>query len=322
MGVELPSRPEEVASFEVGDSWLRVISEIANRHKFPGDATMAHRLKGSCVVYRVGDAVIKLYEPWNQVHFRVEAEVLAAVYGQLSVLTPNIFHSGEIDGWNYIVMTHLKGVPLGDVWPGLSRDEKSMLLKELGEMCAALHHVPTNELSPELHIDWDAFTQKQADGCVERQRGLGLEERWLRDLPDYVKRLVPLLEHSAPPVLLHTEIMGANVLLEQREDVWRVSGLIDFEPSMIGQAEYEFAAIAVFVTQGDPELFRTFLTSYGKAESELTPNLSARVMAWLLLHRYANVPWYMESIPESKNASTWDELQALWCGMDAVASTS
>lgn len=41
--------------------------------------------------------------------------------------------------------------------------------------------------------------------------------------------------------------------------LWRLTGLIDFEPAMRGAREYEFAAVSVFFAEGDAELLRRTL---------------------------------------------------------------
>jgi hygromycin-B 7''-O-kinase len=45
--------------------------------------------------------------------------------------------------------------------------------------------------------------------------------------------------------------MSQHLLVTQTASGWRLSGLIDFEPAMRGDREYEFAAIGVFVAEAD-----------------------------------------------------------------------
>jgi hygromycin-B 7''-O-kinase len=64
---------------------------------------------------------------------------------------------------------------------------------------------------------------------------------------------------SRPPVLLHTEVMRQHLLTAQGpEGAWPLSGLIDFEPAMRGEREYEFVGVGVFVADGDSR----FLTGH------------------------------------------------------------
>ena len=53
-------------------------------------------------------------------------------------------------------------------------------------------------------------------------------------------------------MLLHTEVMRQHLLaVEGPGGVLRLSGLIDFEPAMRGEREYEFVGVGVFVAEGD-----------------------------------------------------------------------
>src|SRR5580698_8383752 len=67
---------------------------------------------GSRPVYAAGDLVLKLFPPvagWPDQ--RVEARVLAAAAGQLPAPTPRVHASGKHDGWGYLLMSRLPGVP-------------------------------------------------------------------------------------------------------------------------------------------------------------------------------------------------------------------
>ncbi|MGI8906460.1 MAG: phosphotransferase family protein [Candidatus Sumerlaeaceae bacterium] len=296
--------------------WDEVIARIAASHALTGTAT---RLGGSCIVYAIGDAVIKLHEPWNRELFATESEVLRALHDRLPVATPALLHSGEMEGcapgWHYLVMSRVPGEPLDTVWPQLSQDAKRRVLGQLGEITCALHSLSVDDFSLHLHPDWNQFILEQTTNCVQRQRILGLCDEWLQPLPAYLETLLPTLQASAPRVLLHTELMGGNVLLQQLKGEWHISALIDFEPSMVGRREYDFAAVAAFLTRGDARLLRTFLHGYGLTTAEINGDLRMRIAGWMLLHRYANVPWYFKMMPGSGAARNWSELETCWAGL-------
>lgn len=92
-------------------------------------------------------------------------------------------------------------------------------------------------------------------------------------------------------VLLHTEVMREHLLAERTNDGWVLTGLVDFEPAMIGAPGYELASIGVFVTCGDSALRAAFTEGYGDQIDAL------EVMAYALLHRYSNLRWYLERVP-------------------------
>ena len=252
---------------------------------------------GSRPVYAAGDLVLKLFPPvaaWPR--YRVEAEVLAAVQGRLPVPAPRVHAAGEYDGWGYVLMSRLPGVPLDTVWDQLPAADRDRLADQLGETIAVLHQMPPPTITDWWPADWPAFVARQRARCVSEQRDLGLPALWADQIPGYLDAIaLP----SGPPVLLHTEIMREHLLVaENRERTWRLCGLIDFEPAMPGEREYEFVAAGVFLAQGDGRFLARTLTAYGYHPDQLGPDLRRRLLAWGILHRYSNLRWWMRRLPE------------------------
>jgi hygromycin-B 7''-O-kinase len=89
--------------------------------------------------------------------------------------------------------------------------------------------------------------------------------------------------------------------------------LIDFEPAMVGEREYEFASVGLFVSGGDRLLLRTILEAYGYHDGDLNSDLAERFMAYALMHRYSNLTWYLDTVPYS-SSTTFAELALVWWG--------
>ncbi|WP_308208820.1 MULTISPECIES: aminoglycoside phosphotransferase family protein [Actinoalloteichus] len=97
---------------------------------------------GSLPVYAVGeDLVLTLYPPVHAGEAAVEAGVLDLVAGRLPVATPRVHQVGVRDGWAYVLMSRLRGRPLGEVWPALSPAERRSVAARVGGALAALHEV-------------------------------------------------------------------------------------------------------------------------------------------------------------------------------------
>jgi hygromycin-B 7''-O-kinase len=117
-------------------------------------------------------------------------------------------------------------------------------------------------------------------------------------------------------VLLHTEIMRQHLLVSHdHEGSWRLSGLIDFEPAMRGEREYEFVSVGVFAAEGDARFLARTLTSYGYHRDQLDSGLRRRLLAWGLLHRYSDLNWWMQRLPQPARP-TLDALADRWFGTD------
>jgi len=265
---------------------------------------------GSLPVFAAGDDhVVKLYPPCFSHECGHEKSVLSKLHGALPLATPRVVASGEADGWRYLVMGRIPGVPLDAVWSSLSPPERVRLAGQLGRFLGALHAVDASDL-PHALVDWPRFMREQAERCVDVQRRHSLAPLWLEQIPSFLASsdLAPVKR----PVLLHTEIMRAHVLAVRDAAGWSLSGVIDYEPAMVGAAEYEFASVGVFLTCGSGPALRALLLAYGYGESELGLPLQRRLLAYTLLHRYSNLRWYLERMPDRDGISTLDALAGRW----------
>ena len=90
---------------------------------------------GSTVVFAAGkDIVIKLFPPFQQKTYAAELSVCQLVYSKLSLVTPQIYAHGVLDGWPYLVMSRLQGTYLSDIWDGLQEAEQRSLLLQLAHV--------------------------------------------------------------------------------------------------------------------------------------------------------------------------------------------
>jgi hygromycin-B 7''-O-kinase len=206
-------------------------------------------------------------------------------------------------------MSRLSGVPLDTVWDQISAANRDRLACQLGETIAALHRLPPPHIIDWWPSDWQVFVAGQRAQCVCKQQALGLPALWADQIPGF---LAGVTLPSRPPVLLHTEVMRQHLLVAQgREGSWNLSGLIDFEPAMRGDREYEFVGVGVFVAEGDARFLAQTLTSYGYQPDQLGPDLRRRLLALGILHRYSNLSWWMQRLPEPARP-TLDALADRW----------
>jgi hygromycin-B 7''-O-kinase len=261
---------------------------------------------GSLPVYAVGaQHVLKLFPPTERPHADTEARVLRAVQDALPIPTPRLHAADTHDGWPYLLMSRLHGERLVDAWPRLSAAERDRLADTLGEAVAALHAIDAAPLA-DLTPRWSEFVPAQRASAAERQNQLRLA-------PEWVERIEPFLERWMPPpaprhVLLHTELMREHLVVDERG---AITGLFDFEPAMVGAPEYDFASFGLFVAGGDARFLRSALRAYGYSEAQFDEALQCRLMAYTLLHRYANLRWYLERIPAG-DATSLEALASRW----------
>ena len=203
-------------------------------------------------------------------------------------------------------MTRLRGECLKNLWPSLALERKERICTVIGTIARTLHESDPSTCKASS-LDWKSFHELQIRECASRQRRLGLDESLARQIPEFLESVtIKKTSH----VLLHTEIMLDHIFADQLDDELQVTGLIDFEPAMVGLPEYEFASIGLFVTQGNPRLLRAFMSGYGQAADE---ELHRRIMYFALLHRYSKLSWYLKFMP---GGDTLEGLAKKWFGTD------
>ncbi|KUJ67570.1 phosphotransferase [Streptomyces albus subsp. albus] len=269
-------------------------------------APLTRFTEGSQPVYAVGDEhVLKLFPSMAARDGVAEGRVLRFVQGRLPVRTPEVHDCGRYgDGWRYVLMSRLPGESLAVAWERIPRAGRERITVEAAEALAALHALDPGPLADVLGPgDWDAFLARQHAGAVERQRVRGLPDSWLAQIPGFLDA-TPL---PATPrrCLLHTEFMRQHLLVDPAGA--RLTGLFDFEPAMIGDRAYDFVAVGLFVTRGDPHLLGRFCAAYGDTFEPRS------LLAYTLLHVYSNLPWYLRELPAPPQP-TLESLAEAWFG--------
>jgi hygromycin-B 7''-O-kinase len=263
---------------------------------------------GSQPVYAVGDElVLKLFPGAAAQDGRAEGRVLSYLRGRLPVPTPQVQDFGPYEnGWQYVLMSRLPGVNLAQVWGQVPRAHRERLATEIGEALAVLHALDPAPLDDVLGPEnWGTFLDGRRERAVEQQRGHGLPEAWLEQIPDFLAA-APLPRTPARS-LLHTEVMRQHFLIDP--DTWRLTGLFDFEPAMIGDRAYDFVGVGLFVTRGETDLLARLTRAYGHTFAP------PQLLAYTLLHVYSNLPWYMRELHVPAEG-TWEAVAEAWFGTE------
>lgn len=294
-------------------AWEQAAALICARHQLPRQS-LSRSEQGENIVFFVDERfVIKIFAPFRD-SYRREKAALEFAAGKSGIETPEVLYTGELEGWSYLVMTQLAGRPAREAWPEIDSAGRARIVTRLGAALKKLHGHAAPLSQPALDRDWNRFVRRQAETCVERQRACGANPEWLESLPAYIAGRLGRLPAEYEPALLHGDVHPGNLLLVARGDGrYEVTGLFDFGDSLCGFHEYDFVAPGVLMMQGQRELQRAFLLSYGYTESELDLNLRARLMLLTVLYECSDLRKYAVRLAPEAVHYTLDELEAaIW----------
>lgn len=254
---------------------------------------------------------VKFYPAIFRNAFELERDALIFL-SRLESAAPPLLSSGEYGGWHHIVMGRLQGESLKALWPALRNKEKETACFETGKKLKAIHDLTLDRQNSLGRDSWKEFIKAQTAACFARHKRLGLPPELLRQIPDFLKNTK--FTHGADVRFLHTEVMRDHVFFRADGGKPAISGFIDFEPSMPGAPEYDFASVGVYLSAGDYKVLRAFFSGYGNLAGVNTA-FRRRVMAYTLLHRYSNLKLYLEFMPQGDSL---EELADKWWAIDGA----
>jgi hygromycin-B 7''-O-kinase len=289
--------------------WLKAAEIICRRH-----ALSFHQLRraehGENIIFLVDDAfIVKIYTPFRR-GFKREKAALRCAQNKTSLPLPEILFEGEIERFDYLVMTQLKGgLMTRENWLKLETKEQIGIISKLAVGLKELHSHDAREID----FDWRKFVEDQAANVIERQKANGASWTWLERLPSYLEENLPLLQTNFPKVFLHGDVHFGNLRLTQSNGKWQISGLFDFADSLKGSHEYEFVAVGVLMIQGQGELQREFFRAYGYKENEIDETLRRRLMLLTILYECSDLRKYALRLKPEAPHLRLDELEkAIW----------
>jgi hygromycin-B 7''-O-kinase len=302
---------EPFAAFRADPAqWLPVARDIAASHGLSCAAPHVFATGTNLVLALDEKLILKLFPPLLRSQFISERHSLAQLRGQLRIAIPEIVAEGERDGWPYLAITRLSGVPGEQAWPSLPEADKERVLFEIGETIAEVQRAPAGALA-RIEPGWAGFIRGQIAGCRARHERLGLPRKFLDGLDGLLRDAAALIPLDTEPVILVGEYIPENFLLRNESDGWRLAGLFDFGDVMTGWREYDLLGPSAFMTSGMPRRVRSLFEGFGYSSADITPDLKRRLMALMMLHRVSDPIRHIRIDGWQQRAANLEELQEL-----------
>ncbi len=286
------------------DYWLPALEQIRQRHRLPAGEWTRFAL-GRNLVFACGEVVLKLSQPNWAFEIPREADALSFVHRQLPVATPELLAIGELDGWAYLAQRRLPGAMMRSRWAELPQAIKLALARQQGEIMAALHARPVYHAPTSLAFDWPEMLTEQKVECRAEMQNAGVPDALLADLPRYLAAAEPLIAADGPTVLLHGDLDAINLLIEEQNGRWRITGLVDWGDIKLGPAAHDFISPGIHSYRGQPEVLHAWYAGYGLDDAQRSRHFLQNIMARSMLYYAGEFGRYLQLVPGAKQCQDW-----------------
>lgn len=289
--------------------WRSAAESVCQRHGI-SHQSLRRAASGEHIVFLVDDClIVKIYKPFRG-GFRREKIGLEFARGKTSLPIPEILFEGEIETFNYLVLSQQKGISMTrEIWLGLDARRQIEVVSELAAGLRELHLHNSDAIS----FDWEEFISHQAVATLDRQKSSGANGKILARLPRFLEENLKLLPEKFARAFLHGDVHFGNLRFVETRGRWRVSGLFDFADSLAGFHEFDFVAIGVLMIQGQGELQREFFRAYGYKDDDINETLRRRLMLLTILYDCSDLRRYALRLRPEAVDYALDELErAIW----------
>lgn len=261
------------------------------------------------VVFMIDDRlVLKIFRPSRNC-FEREIKALEFARQRLPFQTPEGVKTGNFQGFDFVIMTQIPGVPLTrPEFLTLPSSEQNALLDELAIGLNELHSLDPAPFDD----DWSEFVTDRAGSFIQRQIEHGVNKTVIDSLPKFIGdnlQLVPL----RPTRFLHGDVHFGNLRFLRHNGTLKIGGLFDLADSRRGWHEYELLAVGVLMLQGERKLQRRFFSAYGYSEVEMNEEMRKRLMMLTMLYETSDLRRYALRLrPEAVNYSLEQLESSIW----------
>jgi len=189
----------------------------------------------------------------------------------------------ELIPYPFTIQKYLKGKPLYYILDRYKKEEINLktskiqnLFFEIGKILAKLHQIQFNcfykkitDIGKDLKIKWIEIIKEQIE--KELQDAKKNKINIINEIENYFKQQDALIETDTEPVLIHCNYYDRNIIVEEKQAEFFITGLIDFDNWAIGARHVDFVKIENLTIDplNEPELKKTFYKGYEQIYNNL-----------------------------------------------------
>jgi hygromycin-B 7''-O-kinase len=258
--------------------------EIASKHGYY--EPLKRIPEGSSLVFKIGsDYFLKLTPPFYSGSIEAEINATKIIGNQLPLSIPHIVIEDQIRNWKYVITKNVRGLQAKHVFKSLSAENLKTFALDIGKTIKAIHNIKSDGFEREFG-PWKTYLENNLKNQETIHLSRGNSKEWSLKINEFVLKQKENLLKLGPEKLIHADLNHEHLMMEEVNNEWRITGILDFADSMNAPIELEFILPIVCFFKGKPELQRLVLegAEYGLKYS--SRDYSNLMMALTLQNRF------------------------------------
>jgi hygromycin-B 7''-O-kinase len=151
-------------------------------------------------------------------------------------------------------------------------------------------------------------------------RTAGVDESLVAQVEPYLAA-TPWAADKGAHVLVHGDLTHLNFLVAQCDDMWRITGLIDWGDAKIGSPTHEFISPGVHMYKGDKAALLQWYQGYQwQIDEERTADYQQVVMARTMLYYADSFSHLIQTVQGAAFCSDWSTMASAFFQMHVPQS--
>lgn len=194
---------------------------------------------------------------------KITDQLLRAGIPAIKFFAEGVGKSGDLSfSWGLEEMAG--GMPLSEIWEALPNEEQLALVEQVGAYMARYQQIKAVEgiKTPENSQAW--YLKRMTDLLTD---GLNMEIFNQADATRIMNSFQKILNIAKPNDtigLIHGDLFPANIFVEENNDAYKITNVIDWETATVGHTGYEQVLTAWWLSGekgGSKEIFEAIINS-------------------------------------------------------------
>lgn len=149
---------------------------------------------------------------------------------------------------DYMIVEYIESIPLSS--SAIDKEEKGELYSQVGGHIKKLHSITNSGFGRVSYVmegksygTWYEYLIAEVDDIASRLQNLGsFTQEEVENIKSVYKKNKALLNEVTIPKLVHCDLWEGNILVEKKDDKYKVAAIIDSDRAIFGDVDFEFAS--------------------------------------------------------------------------------